>query len=74
MDRALISQTFNKDREIKDQDIRMMLGLADRTKTILLFEILSGDQKKTVLHLKELIDSGLDAKNFLNDILELLYC
>ena len=24
-------------------------------------------------HLKEMIDSGLDAKNFLNDILEILY-
>ena len=32
-----------------------------------------GDQKKAVLYLKELIDSGLDAKNFLNDILEILY-
>ena len=60
----------DKDKEIKDQDIREMLGLADRNKTILLFkEILSGDQKKAVSQLKELIDNGLDAKNFLNDIL-----
>ncbi len=74
LDRALLAQTINKDKEIKDQDIREMLGLADRNKTILLFkEILSGDQKKAVSHLKELIDNGLDAKNFLNDILELLY-
>ena len=74
LDRALIAQTINKDKEIKDQDIRGMLGLADRSKTILLFkEILVGDQKKAVSHLKELIDNGLDVKNFLNDILELLY-
>ncbi len=74
LDRALLAQTINKDKEIKDQDIREMLGLADRNKTILLFkEILSGDQKKAVSQLKELIDNGLDAKNFLNDILELLY-
>ena len=74
LDRALIAQTINKDKEIKDQDIRGMLGLADRSKTILLFkEILAGDQKKAVSHLKELIDNGLDVKNFLNDILELLY-
>ncbi len=73
LDRALISQTINN-KEIKDQDVRQMLGLADKSKLILLFkEILSGNQKEAVNHLKELIDSGLDAKNFLNDILEILY-
>ena len=73
LDRALISQSIH-DKEIQDQDVRQMLGLADRSKLILLFkEILSGNQKEAVTHLKELIDSGLDAKNFLNDILEILY-
>ena len=51
-----------------------MLGLLIRSKLILLFkEILSGNQKEAINHLRELIDSGLDAKNFLNDILEILY-
>jgi len=73
LDRALISQSINNN-EIQDQDVRLMLGLADRSKLILLFkEILSGNQKKAINHLRELIDSGLDAKNFLNDILEILY-
>ena len=73
LDRALISQSINN-KEIQDQDIRLMLGLADRSKLILLFkEILSGNQKEAVNHLRELIDSGLDAKNFLNDILEIIY-
>jgi len=73
LDRALISQSINN-KEIQDQDVRLMLGLADRSKLILLFkEILSGNQKEAVNHLRELIDSGLDAKNFLNDILEILY-
>tara|TARA_B100000780_G_scaffold254638_1_gene202881 strand:- start:329 stop:2008 length:1680 start_codon:yes stop_codon:yes gene_type:complete len=73
LDRALISQSI-KNKEIQDQDIRLMLGLADRSKLILLFkEILSGNQKEAINHLRELIDSGLDAKNFLNDILEILY-
>jgi DNA polymerase III subunit gamma/tau len=73
LDRALVSQSiYNK--EIQDQDIRQMLGLADRSKLISLFkEILSGNQIKAIDHLKEMIDSGLDAKNFLNDILEILY-
>jgi len=73
LDRALISQSIHH-KEIQDQDIRQMLGLADRSKLILLFkEILSGNQKEAINHLRELIDSGLDAKNFLNDILEILY-
>ena len=74
LDRALISQNINEKNEIEDKDVRQMLGLADRSKTIELFkEILLGDQKSALLHLKELIENGLDAKNFLNDILEILY-
>jgi len=73
LDRALISQSINN-IEIQDQDVRQMLGLADRSKLILLFkEILSGNQIEAIEHLKELINNGLDAKNFLNDILEILY-
>ena len=73
LDRALISQSINN-KEIQDQDVRQMLGLADRSKLIFLFkEILSGKPTEAIKHLKELIDSGLDAKNFLNDILEILY-
>jgi len=73
LDRALISQSISN-KEIQEQDVRLMLGLADRSKLILLFkEILSGNQKNAVNHLRELIDSGLDARNFLNDILEILY-
>ena len=73
LDRALISQTIDN-KQIEDEDVRKMLGLADRSKLIILFkEILSGNQKEAVNHLRELIDNGLDAKNFLNDILEILY-
>ena len=73
LDRALISQSIHN-KEIQDQDVRLMLGLADRSKLILLFkEILLGNQIEAIKHLKELIDNGLDAKNFLNDILEILY-
>ncbi len=74
LDRALISQNINKNKEIQDTDIRQMLGLADRSRLILLFkEILLGNQSKAVENLREMIQSGLDAKNFLNDILEILY-
>ena len=73
LDRALVSQSiYNK--EIQDQDIRQMLGLADRSKLILLFKnVLTGNQIEAINHLKEMINNGLDAKNFLNDILEILY-
>ena len=74
LDRALISQTASEKKEIQDKDIRQMLGLADKSKLILLFrEILSGNQKEAISNLRELIESGLDAKNFLNDFLEMIY-
>jgi len=73
LDRALVSQSIHNN-EIQEQDVRRMLGLADRSKLILLFkEIFSGNQIDAVNHLKEMIDNGLDAKNFLNDTLEILY-
>ena len=73
LDRVLVGQSI-QNKEIQDQDIRQTLGLADRSKLILLFkEILSGNQTEAINHLKEMIDVGLDAKNFLNDILEILY-
>ena len=74
LDRALISQSLNQSKPTEEQDVRSMLGLADKSKIILLFkEVLNGDEKKALTHLTELIDNGLDAKNFLNDILEVLY-
>ena len=74
LDRALIAQNLKEGNDIQDTDIRKILGLADKSKIIFLFkEILEGRQKEAIVILKELIDSGLDARNFLNDILEILY-
>jgi len=51
-----------------------MLGLADKSKIIsLLKEVLSGNESGALSLLREMINNGLDAKNFLNDILEALY-
>ncbi len=73
LDRALISQSI-KNNTIEEQDVRNMLGLADRSKVISLFkEILEGKEKDALKILQGLLDDGLDAKNFLNDILEVLY-
>ena len=74
LDRALISQSMTENNSIEEKDIREMLGLVDRTKIISLFkEILNGNEKSALEHLRDMINSGLDAKNFLNDILEVLY-
>ena len=74
LDRALISQSIVENKIIEDTDVRKMLGLADKSKVINLFkEVLSGNEKDAVKYLNELINDGLDAKNFLNDILEVLY-
>ena len=74
LDRALISHSINESKQIEEPDIRLMLGLADKSKIISLFkEVLSGNDKEALRILHELINDGLDAKNFLNDILEVLY-
>ena len=74
LDRALISQSINENKQIEETDVRLMLGLADKSKVITLFkEVLSGNEKDALKILHELINDGLDAKNFLNDILEVLY-
>ena len=74
LDRALISQTADENKIIEDTNVREMLGLADKSKVIsLLKEVLSGNDKEALKYLNELINDGLDAKNFLNDILEVLY-
>ena len=74
LDRALLAQSINDGKEVQDEHVRQMLGLADRSKLLTLFkEVLLGDQNKALTHLRELIESGLDAKIFLNDILEILY-
>ena len=74
LDRALISQSINENKQIEEPDVRKRLGLADKSKVItLLQEVFSGNEKSASNILNELINNGLDAKNFLNDILEVLY-
>ena len=74
LDRALITQSTNENSLVEETDVREMLGLADRSKIISLFkEVLIGNEKESLKHLKDLINNGIDAKNFLNDILEVLY-
>ena len=59
---------------IEEKSVREMLGLADKSKLISLFKkVLEGKEKDAFEYLKEFIDDGVDAKNFVNDILELLY-
>ncbi len=74
LDRALISQTLKSEGQIEEKDVREMLGLADRSKILLMFgEVLTGNEKKALEYLKEMIVEGVDARNFLNDILEIIY-
>ncbi len=74
LDRALISQSLKENEPVNEQDVREMLGLADKSKVISMFaEVLNGREKEAIKKLKDLINDGLDAKNFLNDILEVLY-
>ncbi len=74
LDRALIFQSLKADKTIDEKEIRKMLGLVDKSKLIhLLKYVFQGDEKSALKQFKEIFDEGLDAKLFLNDILELIY-
>ena len=38
LDRALISQSINDNKQVEETDVRQMLGLADKSKIISLFK------------------------------------
>lgn len=73
LDRALISKNI-AGKEIDETFIRKMLGLVDRSKILnLLNFIFQGDQKKSIEHLREMVNEGIEPANFLNDLLEIVY-
>ena len=74
LDRALIGSGTKNDKEITELDIREILGIADKGKLLdLVKEVLNGNEKDAINQLRDLIKAGLDAKIFLNDILEIFY-
>ena len=73
MDRALVAQKIDESKKLEEKDVREMLGLMDKRKIILLLkEVFEGNQKNAVDALKKIFNEGLDAKNFLNDVLYIL--
>ena len=74
LDKALISHSISGTKQINEDLVRDMLGLVDKTKIIHLFkEILLGEEKKSLLILREMIENGIDVNYFLNDFLEVIY-
>ena len=73
LDRAITYQNVNSKEQTDEHDVRNMLGLADKSKIInLLKEVFKGNSKKAINILNELFLKGVEAKYFLNDILEIL--
>ncbi len=73
LDRALIFQTLKVNKIIEVNDVRKMLGLADKSKLIHLLQyVFQGEEQNTLKQFKEIFDEGLDGKLFLNDILEII--
>ena len=73
LDRALVSQKV-EEKEIDEDFIRKMLGIADRSKLLnLLNFIFRGELKNSIEHLREMINEGLQPENFLNDFLEIIH-
>ena len=73
LDRALVSQNI-EEKEIEESFVRKMLGIADKSKILILLQfIFQGDQKKSIAQLKEMTNEGIEPTNFLNDLLEIIY-
>ena len=73
LDRALATQDI-EEKEINEHFVRRMLGIADRSKILnLLNLIFQGEQKESLVQLKEMINEGIEPTNFLNDLLEIIY-
>ena len=73
LDRALVSQNIDE-KEIDENFVRKMLGLADRSKILNLLDfVFKGDQKKSIETLREMVNEGIEPSNFLNDLLEVIY-
>jgi len=73
LDRALVSQ-IAEDKEIDENYVRKMLGAADRSKILhMLNLVFQGEEKKSIEHLKKMVNEGIEPSNFLNDLLEIIY-
>ena len=73
LDRALVSQQINE-KEIDENFVREMLGIADRSKIFELLKfIFDGDQKKSLESLRSMMNHGVEPTAFLNDLLEATY-
>ena len=72
LDRALLTSLENK--ELNLTDALKIFGYFDKTYLIELLEnLLYGDEKKLIETYKSIYDTGIEAKVFLNDFLEILY-
>ena len=73
LDRAIVSQ-YVTEKEIDENFIRKMLGMADRSKILeILHFIFQGDQKSSIEKLRKLTNEGIEPVNFLNDLLEIIH-
>ena len=73
LDRALVGKLSNQE-EVDEKFVRKMLGIADRSKTLeLLNLVFAGEQKQSIQKLREMINDGIDPVSFLNDFLEILH-
>jgi len=73
LDRALVSYQI-KEKEIDEIFVRKMLGAADRSKVLELLKLIfEGQEERSIKKLREMINEGVETKNLLNDMLEIIY-
>ncbi len=72
---SLLDQAMSYEaKKVTEEQVREMLGLADRAVTLDLFEaVMSGDSEKSLSYLDELYKSGADATMVLQDLQDLTH-
>jgi DNA polymerase III subunit gamma/tau len=74
LDQAIAHTKGSRNVEVKADDLRLMLGLADRGRIIDLFvEIMNGDIAAALASLKALYDAGADPARVLGELAEFVH-
>lgn len=75
LDRVILFTKLRETKgELKEEEVIKILGINNKTEVIKLLNIiLQGKTKEAVSVINQFLDNGVDARNILNDLLEVIY-
>jgi len=75
LDRVILFTKLRETKgELKEEEVIKILGINNKTEVIKLLNIiLQGKTKEAVSIINQFLDNGVDARNILNDLLEVIY-